>query len=143
MAKVTYTTVGSNKLEEAKKFYDALMESIGVPAIADHPSGGRVYGGADHMFGVLGPNNKEAATVYNQLLSEKILPEREEEISQRWTNALHLMGDYNESDKACLKFHERFPQSTLTPAVLFVYAENSFFRIVAAEKTAQAEKRTP
>ena len=51
MAKVTYTTVGSNKLEEAKKFYDALMESIGVPAIADHPSGGRIYGGADHMFG--------------------------------------------------------------------------------------------
>lgn len=78
--------------------------------------------------------NKEAAGVYNQLLSEKILAEREEEIMQRWTTALHLSGDYNESDKACVKFQERFPQSTLLPAVLFAYAENSYFRIVAAEK---------
>jgi predicted enzyme related to lactoylglutathione lyase len=78
MAKVTYTTVGSNKLEEAKKFYDALMESIGVPAIADHPSGGRVYGGADHMFGVLGPNNKEPATVGNGSMNGFAMDTREQ-----------------------------------------------------------------
>jgi TolA-binding protein len=78
--------------------------------------------------------NREAANVYNQLLNEKALPDRDEEVMQRLTNALHLAGDYNESDKVCVKFLERFPQSTLSPAVLFVYAENSFFRIVAAEK---------
>src|SRR5262249_30378901 len=63
--------------------------------------------------------NKEAAGVYNQLLNDKVLPERDEEIMQRWTNALHLSGAYDDSDKACLAFQQRFPQSTLTPAVLF------------------------
>ncbi len=78
--------------------------------------------------------NKEAAVVYNQLLSDKILTERDEEIMQRWTNALHLSGAYDESDKACLAFQQRFPQSTLTPAVMFAYAENSYFRVVALDK---------
>ncbi len=86
--------------------------------------------------------NKEAAAIYNQLLNDKTLADREEEIMQRWTSALHLSGDYNESDKACLKFQERFPQSTLTPAVLFAYAENSFFRIVAVEKNPNQAERT-
>lgn len=84
--------------------------------------------------------NKEAAGVYLQLLTDKTLPERDEEIMQRWTNALHLAGDYAESDKACLKFQERFPQSTLTPAVLFIYAENSYFRALAAEKNPAQSK---
>src|SRR5262249_18497380 len=85
--------------------------------------------------------NKEAATIYIQLMNEKILPEREEEIMQRWTNALHLAGDYAESDKACLKFLERFPQSTLVPSVLFNFAENSYFRILAAEKNPNQAER--
>ena len=86
--------------------------------------------------------NKEAAAIYNQLLNEKLLPEREEEIMQRWTSALHLAGgDYMEADRACLKFQERFPQSTLLPAVLFCYAENSFFRILAAEKNLKQAER--
>src|SRR5207253_1633011 len=46
--------------------------------------------------------NKEAAGVYNQLLNEKLLTERDEEILQRWTSALHLSGAYDDSDKACL-----------------------------------------
>jgi TolA-binding protein len=85
--------------------------------------------------------NKEAAAVYNQLLNDKALPERDEEIMQRWTNALHLSGAYDDSDKACLAFQLRFPQSTLTPNVLFVYAENSFFRIAAAEKNPNQAER--
>ncbi|MBI2808985.1 MAG: tetratricopeptide repeat protein [Planctomycetes bacterium] len=85
--------------------------------------------------------NKEAAAVYNQLLNDKILIDREEEIMQRWTSALHLAGDYNGSDAACVKFQERFPQSTLLPAVLFAYAENSYFRILAAEKNPNQAER--
>jgi TolA-binding protein len=85
--------------------------------------------------------NKEAAAIYTRLLNDKIVPEREEEIMQRWTNALHLAGDYGESDKACLKFQERFAQSTLIPAVLFAYAENSYFRIVALEKNPNQAER--
>ena len=42
MAKVNYFTVGSNKLEEAKVFYDALLASIGMTPVHEHASGGRL-----------------------------------------------------------------------------------------------------
>jgi TolA-binding protein len=77
---------------------------------------------------------KEAAGVYNQLLGEKSLPRREEEIQQRLIAALHLAGDYNESDRAVARFLEKYPRSTLLPDVLFRQAENSYFSALAAEK---------
>ena len=39
MASISYSTVGSNKLEAAKTFYDALLGSIGMKPIYEHPSG--------------------------------------------------------------------------------------------------------
>lgn len=84
---------------------------------------------------------REAAGTYNQLLAEKLLPPRDEEIHQRLATALHLAGDYNESDKACQRFVERFPKSTLMPAVLFRHAENSYLRALAAEKNPNAQER--
>src|SRR5207253_2995182 len=71
--------------------------------------------------------HKESAALYTQILSEKTLTDREEEVTQRLAAAQHLAGDYNESDKACLRFREKFALSSLTPAVLFCYAENAFF----------------
>lgn len=66
MAAVSYFTVGSNKLEEAKKFYDALLGSIGMRPVVEHPSGGRLYSGkGTGLFGVLGPYDKNPATVGN------------------------------------------------------------------------------
>lgn len=85
--------------------------------------------------------NKEAAAVYAQLLSEKLLTERDEEITQRLADALNLSGAYDDSDKVCLQFQQRFPQSTITPSVLFTYAENSWFRINLAEKNPNQAER--
>jgi len=85
--------------------------------------------------------HKEAAGTYNQLLNDKFLPRREEEIAQRLISALHLAGDFNESDKACARFLEKYPQSPLLPAVMFRQAENSYFRILAAEKNPNAAER--
>jgi len=66
MAKVSYYTVGSNKLEEAKAFYDALLGSIGMAPMFDHPSGGRLYRGkGTGLFGVLGPYDGNPACVGN------------------------------------------------------------------------------
>ena len=66
MAKVSYFTVGSNKLEEAKVFYDALLGSIGMAAVHEHASGGRLYRGkGTGLFGVLGPYDGAAACVGN------------------------------------------------------------------------------
>ena len=69
MAKVSYMTVGSNKLEEAKAFYDALLGSIGMKGLYEHPSGGRLYRGkGTGLFGVLGPYDGEPACVGNGMM---------------------------------------------------------------------------
>jgi catechol 2,3-dioxygenase-like lactoylglutathione lyase family enzyme len=66
MAKIGYATVGSNQLEEAKAFYDALLTSAGFEGMYEHPSGGRLYGTAGQIaFGVLGPFDGGEATVGN------------------------------------------------------------------------------
>lgn len=77
--------------------------------------------------------HKEAAVTYNQILSDKLLSNREEEVMQHLATALHLAGDYNESDKVCLRFLDVHPKSTLLPGVLFRYAENAYFRTLAAD----------
>jgi catechol 2,3-dioxygenase-like lactoylglutathione lyase family enzyme len=66
MAMLAYATVGSNDLDRAKGFYDALLGSAGIVGVFDHPSGGRIYGkDGVFFFGVLGPHNKQPATVGN------------------------------------------------------------------------------
>ncbi len=61
-----YATVGSNRLDEAKRFYDELLPLAGMAPMFDHPSGGRLYSAPDgDMFGVLGPHDGKAATVGN------------------------------------------------------------------------------
>jgi catechol 2,3-dioxygenase-like lactoylglutathione lyase family enzyme len=66
MAKLGYGSVGSNRLTEAKAFYDELLGSAGFTPLFEHPSGGRVYGSNGSIgFAVLGPYNGKPATVGN------------------------------------------------------------------------------
>jgi hypothetical protein len=66
MASLGYVTVGSNQLEFARSFYDALLGSAGIKSLWEHPSGGRIYGNDEGYFFVLvGPNDGKAATVGN------------------------------------------------------------------------------
>jgi hypothetical protein len=66
MAKLNYTSVGSNKLDEAKAYYDALLPLAGFAPAMEHQSGGRAYANADgQIFGVFGPHDKKPATVGN------------------------------------------------------------------------------
>jgi catechol 2,3-dioxygenase-like lactoylglutathione lyase family enzyme len=66
MATLGYATVGSNRLTEAKAFYDALLGSAGFAPMFEHPSGGRIYGKEGSLvFGVLGPYDGRQATVGN------------------------------------------------------------------------------
>lgn len=61
-----YATVGSNRLEEAKRFYDELLPLAGMATLFDHPSGGRLYSAPDgSLFGVLGPHDGGAANAGN------------------------------------------------------------------------------
>jgi predicted lactoylglutathione lyase len=66
MARVEYATVGSNDLQKAKAFYDALFARVGIAPAFEHPSGGRVYAKDGIItFGVLGPYDRQAATPGN------------------------------------------------------------------------------
>ena len=66
MIALGHGSVGSNYLEKAKAFYDALLGSAGITTLFPHPSGGRVYGkDGNPFFVVLGPYDKKAATVGN------------------------------------------------------------------------------
>jgi TolA-binding protein len=76
----------------------------------------------------------DAAATYKQIVAEKLLPPREEEVLQRLATALHLAGDYAGSDQICLQFQKTYPQSPLLAAVLFRHAENARFLALAAEK---------
>jgi catechol 2,3-dioxygenase-like lactoylglutathione lyase family enzyme len=63
---LNYATVGSNRLDDAKRFYDELLELVDMAAMFDHPSGGRLYASSDRrMFGVLGPYDGNPASVGN------------------------------------------------------------------------------
>ena len=76
----------------------------------------------------------DAANSYNQILNEKLLPPRDEEIVQDLGAAQHLAGNYAESDKTCERFRTTYPASPLLPGVMFRYAENAYFSALAAEK---------
>ena len=66
MAAFAYATVGSNDLAKAKGFYDALLSLAGIRPLAEHPSGGRVYGSPEApRFAVLPPHDGELATSGN------------------------------------------------------------------------------
>lgn len=78
MAAMVYSTVGSNRLTEAKAFYDVLMDLAGLPALFEHPSGGRVYGkDGTPNFAVLGPFDGRPATVGNGSMVAFQFPTRE------------------------------------------------------------------
>ncbi|PXA84916.1 VOC family protein [Caulobacter sp. D4A] len=79
MAKISYMTVGSNDLEKAKAFYDALLGSIGMKPLFEHPSGGRLYRGKGvGMFGVLGPYDGNPACIGNGMMGGFDFDTREE-----------------------------------------------------------------
>jgi catechol 2,3-dioxygenase-like lactoylglutathione lyase family enzyme len=59
-------SVGSNNLDQAKAFYDALFETVGVTPLFEHPSGGRIYGKDGKIFFVvLAPFDGRPATAGN------------------------------------------------------------------------------
>ena len=79
MIALGHGSVGSNNLERAKVFYDALFGTVGVTALFEHPSGGRVYGKDRKIFFVvLGPFDGRPATVGNGSMHGFCFDTREE-----------------------------------------------------------------
>lgn len=78
---------------------------------------------------------KEAAQVYEGLWNDQsVLPARREELLQRLGAAAGAAGEFDRSNQRGEEFRRVFPQSVLTPAVLFRLAENSYARAVEAAR---------
>ena len=95
---LAYALVGSNDLEKAKQFFDALLGSAGIAPLFDHPSGGRMYGERfdKPFFGVIGPFDGQPATVGNGTQITFALPSRPA-VDAFHARALEL-GGANEGD---------------------------------------------
>lgn len=64
-----YASVGSNNLEKAIPYYEALLGSIGWKKLFDNPGGGRFFGSiSDGMFAVVTPFDGKPATVGNGVM---------------------------------------------------------------------------
>ncbi|SNS33961.1 hypothetical protein SAMN06295912_104204 [Sphingomonas laterariae] len=75
-----YALVGSNDLDAAKAFYDALLGAFGMPIMFEHSSGGRVYGNGlgQPFFGVVAPFDGQKATVGNGSMLSLAMKSRED-----------------------------------------------------------------
>ena len=65
MAIFTPVAVGTNDLEKARSFYDAVLAPLGYKRVADLGERGSIWGESDPEFFVLTPANGEPATCAN------------------------------------------------------------------------------
>jgi catechol 2,3-dioxygenase-like lactoylglutathione lyase family enzyme len=58
---------GSNDIEKAKAFYDAVLPEVGLHPLMEHGSGGRIYGTAQGLpvLSIVRPFNGASATAGN------------------------------------------------------------------------------
>jgi cellulose synthase operon protein C len=81
---------------------------------------------------ILAGKYKEAAATYYKITSTS---DRYEEALQRLATAYHLGGDYARSDSTCNSFMQKFPKSTLLPAIWFRSAENACMAAINTKRS--------
>jgi TolA-binding protein len=126
-------------VETFRKAADRANQMISGDPGARQRRGEALVEAADAMQRIKRP--KEAAALYGQVLADKMLPAREDELLHSVATAWQLAGDYNESDKVCQQFLGTRPMSPLRSAVLFRYAENAAFSGLAAETIPDLNQR--
>jgi|SRR5579859_7847213 len=84
---------GSNDIEKAKAFYDAIMPTIGLKGLFEHGSGGRIYGTAQGvpLLSIVRPFNGDAATAGNGSMASLMCDSREQ-VTAIYNKALELGG---------------------------------------------------
>ena len=84
---------GSNDIEKAKEFYDAVMSAIGLKGLFEHGSGGRIYGTAAGvpLLSIVRPFNGKAATAGNGSMAS-LMCDSKEQVSAIHAKALEQGG---------------------------------------------------
>ena len=75
---IGYALLGSNDMNRARGFYDALFGTIGVGRLMEFPTGATAWGASwtTPMLGITPPYNGEAATAGNGTMIALVLDER-------------------------------------------------------------------
>jgi catechol 2,3-dioxygenase-like lactoylglutathione lyase family enzyme len=75
---IGYALLGSNDMDRARGFYDALFGTIGVGRLMEFPTGATAWGASwtTPMLGITPPYNGEAATAGNGTMIALVLDER-------------------------------------------------------------------
>ena len=76
MAVYTHVTVGTNDLNSAREFYDAVLGTLGLKRLADLGEYGSIWGDSAPSFFVLKPVNGQSATVGNGVTVSFAAPDR-------------------------------------------------------------------
>jgi catechol 2,3-dioxygenase-like lactoylglutathione lyase family enzyme len=84
---------GSNDIEKAKAFYDALMPTVGLKGLYEHGSGGRIYGtpAGVPILSIVRPFNGTAASAGNGTMGS-LMVDSKEQVSAIHAKALELGG---------------------------------------------------
>ena len=90
---IGYVTIGTNDLERARGYYDALFGAIGAKRLMDLPNGFTLYGFGFGQPGVavIPPHNGERATPGNGNMVALVLKERAQ-VDALHAKALELGG---------------------------------------------------
>ena len=73
---------GSNDIEKAKQFYDAVLGTIGVGPMMEHGSGGRIYGSAGApVLSIVRPYDGAPATAGNGSMATLNCESREQVVA--------------------------------------------------------------
>jgi catechol 2,3-dioxygenase-like lactoylglutathione lyase family enzyme len=76
MSIFTHVTVGTNDLENARRFYDSVLAQLGHKRIADLGENGSIWGESAPSFFVLKPANGAPASVGNGVTVSFEAPDR-------------------------------------------------------------------
>ena len=84
---------GSNDIEKAKDFYDAVLPTIGLGKLFEHGSGGRIYGTASGgpILSIVRPFDGAQATAGNGSMAS-LLCDSQEQVAAIHAKALELGG---------------------------------------------------
>jgi predicted lactoylglutathione lyase len=71
---------GSNDIEKAKSFYDAILSEIGLKGLYEHGSGGRIYGTEQGvpLLSIVRPFNGIVATAGNGSMASLMCDSRDQ-----------------------------------------------------------------
>lgn len=127
--------------DRAAQTLRTAAEKAGQMADKDPAARGRRAEAQLELADTLLANNqpKEAANTYQTVWNDKLLPHRSEEVLQRLIDALQMAGDQPAADARAAEFRQQFPQSTLTPLVLFRAAEAAYARAAKLAKENKPE----